>query len=323
MTLVMAALALVAIDNQCVKCHPSQTKAHAGTLMAQTLDPASDTRILRDNPDLKLTLGPYRYSIQGTQYSVTDGKNSIRATIHWAIGQGDAGQTYVFERDGKLYESRVSYYKDIAGLGLTIGAPAGVPANLDEAAGRELVPNAVIECFGCHSAPRGPVAAGVRRGTLEWTKTLAPGVQCANCHKGAAQHASKPSTMPHLSELSSEEQSDLCGACHRTWADIAANGPRGVANVRFQPYRIARSKCYDAVDRRIGCTACHNPHTRANQTPAKLDAACKSCHEMGCKTSAVEDCASCHMPKVELPGSHFRFTDHWIRIARNRDEYPD
>ena len=28
-----------------------------------------------------------------------------------------------------------------------------------------------------------------------------------------------------------------------------------------------------------------------------------------------KDCITCHMPKVEIPGSHFQFTDHRIRDA--------
>jgi hypothetical protein len=28
------------------------------------------------------------------------------------------------------------------------------------------------------------------------------------------------------------------------------------------------------------------------------------------------------MPKVELPEMHFKFTDHWIRIARPGDPVP-
>jgi formate-dependent nitrite reductase cytochrome c552 subunit len=37
---------------------------------------------------------------------------------------------------------------------------------------------------------------------------------------------------------------------------------------------------------------------------------------------ASERCVSCHMPKVELPGAHFKFTDHRIRIARQGEVYP-
>jgi hypothetical protein len=317
--MIMGPLLLVVAMDACAKCHPAMVQAHAGTLMAQTLAPAA---ALLDTPPMEVSIGPYRYTIHEGRYRVSDGRDGIDAPIHWAIGQGDAGQTYVFEHGGKLYESRVSYYKDPGALAPTIGAPSGVPKSLAEAAGRELSAGAVAECFGCHAAP-GPASASVARGTLEWTRTLIPGVQCVNCHRGGETHAAKLTPMPKLVELSAEEQSDLCGACHRTWADIAANGPRGVANVRFQPYRIARSKCYDAADRRIACTACHDPHTRASQTTAKFDAACKNCHASGCTTAATEDCASCHMPKVELPGAHFQFADHWIRIVRSKDEYPD
>jgi hypothetical protein len=28
------------------------------------------------------------------------------------------------------------------------------------------------------------------------------------------------------------------------------------------------------------------------------------------------------MPKVDLPGAHFKFTDHRIRIARDGEPYP-
>jgi hypothetical protein len=29
------------------------------------------------------------------------------------------------------------------------------------------------------------------------------------------------------------------------------------------------------------------------------------------------------MPKVEIPGAHFKFTDHRIRIARPGEPYPN
>ncbi len=76
--------------------------------------------------------------------------------------------------------------------------------------------------------------------------------------------------LPHLAALSAEDMSELCGRCHRTWSQIALNGPRGVNNVRFQPYRLANSKCYDAADRRIRCTACHDPHAPVETKPGQL-----------------------------------------------------
>ena len=127
--------------------------------------------------------------------------------------------------------------------------------------------------------------------------------------------------------LATEDLSDLCGRCHRTWTQIALNGLRGVNNVRFQPYRLANSKCYDASDRRIRCTACHDPHGALEANLASYDARCAACHSAALHTKvcrvAKTNCAGCHMPKVDLPGAHARFTDHQIRIARAGDPYPN
>jgi len=322
--MMLLALGLLA-QEICAPCHSAQAKAHAATLMRNTLERGAEAAILRKHSVLEATIGPYRYRIENGRFRVTDGSRTIDATIHWAMGQGEAGQTYVLDRDGHLYESRLSFYQNIQGLGPTMGAPAGTPRNLEEALGRELTPKAVLECFGCHSAQPSPTP-GIARGTLEWTQTLIPGVQCVSCHTDAGKHAIRPAIRPaSLRQISAEEISEVCGRCHRTWGDVAANGPRGVGNVRFQPYRIARAKCYDAADRRIGCTACHHPHNRPNRKVAlkATDLACASCHAKLCPTGAKTDCASCHMPKFELPGSHFRFTDHWIRVARNDEAYPD
>ncbi|MEJ7711168.1 MAG: cytochrome c3 family protein [Pyrinomonadaceae bacterium] len=120
----------------------------------------------------------------------------------------------------------------------------------------------------------------------------------------------------------------------RSWIQVQMLGIRGVENVRFQPYRIFNSKCYDHADKRISCTACHNPHEELVKDTAYYDAKCLACHQSAQKLPksskkasaclvAKENCASCHMPKTELPGSHFKFTDHQIRIVRPGDSYPN
>lgn len=112
-------------------------------------------------------------------------------------------------------------------------------------------------------------------------------------------------------------------------------GLKGVGNVRFQPYRLHLSKCYDPEDRRITCTSCHNPHQELATGVAAYDAKCLACHQtkaaantapqakaVACKVG-TEKCASCHMPKYELPGAHFKFTDHLIRVVKPQAPYPD
>jgi len=300
-----------------------------GTSMGHALELVADCSILREHPRLTFQNGRHTYTItrQGDRslYSVTDGIDTITAPIGWAFGLGSAGQTYVFERGGILYESRVSFYKAINGLDLTFGALGAAPKDLTQAAGREMTHEDVTGCFACHST-------GAVRGNTFHAEDLRAGVLCDNCHKDAAHHMEavktgdvKGAAMPHLAQMTAEETNEFCGRCHRTWGDIAAHGPHNIANVRFQPYRLTNSKCYDADDRRIRCTACHNPHQEFLVGAANYDAKCLACHgvtQKACKV-AKKDCTNCHMPKIELPGAHRQFTDHQIRVVRAGQKYPE
>ncbi|MGH7246845.1 MAG: multiheme c-type cytochrome, partial [Pseudomonadota bacterium] len=81
-------------------------------------------------------------------------------------------------------------------------------------------------------------------------------------------------------------------------------------------------------DARISCVACHDPHQELDRTDSDYDSKCQACHGGGkrmaraCKVSQ-RDCVSCHMPKLAMPGSHYKFTDHEIRIVRANAPYPE
>lgn len=328
--MIALAMALLATSGACDQCHKAESAAHARTPMAHALQAVKDCQILKTRPALQFQQGRYSYSIRRdgdrSIYSVTDGSHSVTAPLEWAFGLGEAGQTYVYQRNGVFYESRVSYYKAIDGLDLTLGAHNQTPANLEEAAGRRMDAADQRDCFHCH-------ATSAVRGQALHLETLIPGIQCERCHGPSEDHVrsvrdGKAIRLPPagLSKLSTEEQSDFCGGCHRTWAQIAAQGPHSLLNVRFQPYRLTSSQCYDATDRRIACTSCHDPHEHTQRTAGFFDAKCVACHSGTsvkiCKVS-TQNCVSCHMPKVELPGAHFSFTDHRIRIVKPGEPYPD
>ena len=123
--------------------------------------------------------------------------------LEYAFGLGNAGQTYVYEHDGKMYESHVSFYDALNGLDLTIGAQNHKPQNLEEAAGRLMVRQEAGDCFGCHTTSANP--DGFRH-----PAELTPGVTCEHCHGSALAHVEgfktgKPVLMKSLSKLSTEE----------------------------------------------------------------------------------------------------------------------
>ena len=312
----------------CAGCHREEARTQPHTAMGHALEPVAQCTILKNNPKLVFRQAPYSYEIvrdgDASVYTVTDGARSIRVPLAWAFGLGFAGQTYVYSYNGNLYESRVSFYNQTGALDLTIGATRAAPKDLEEAAGRLMHQQDALECFACHATNAS------KDGRLD-VASMSAGVLCERCHEGVARHleslrasSAAPAPPPRLGKLTTDEMSDFCGECHRTWETIALNGPRGVANVRFQPYRIARSKCYDAADPRIGCVACHDPHRPAEQTASFYDGKCLACHAAlkKCPVGA-KDCASCHMPAYGLEGSHHQFHDHNIRVAKAGDAYPD
>lgn len=325
--------------NACGQCHV-EALSQPGTYMAHALETVDQGKVLIDDPLLSTKVGKYSYKIERkgdqSEYSVTDGASTITLPIRWTMGASSAmGQTYILEKDGELFESRVSWFRELNGLGPTLGSASSAPPDIVQAAGRLMSGDDKRRCFGCHSTN----AVHGRDLTLD---KLTPGVQCGHCHQGTEAHLAAmqsgggnhaaPKDLHQLIGLSAEQSSNFCGQCHRTWAEIALQGNPSVANVRFQPYRLTGSKCYDPDDARIGCLACHNPHRDFNPKTVNFDPQCLACHaggkpgtgKVGAKACPVakEKCVSCHMPRVDLPGAHYKFTDHRIRIVKANEPYP-
>jgi len=322
---------------QCGACHQREAATFGDSPMTRAAQRPADSPFLKDNPELTFRIGKFTYSVKQERgrsvYSVTDGTNTLTAPIGWAIGKGVVGQTWLVEKGGVLYEGAVSYYPATKSLDLTPGH-AELPRNtLEEAFGRRLDSSQARLCFGCHATD-----AVWKTGAHpeSWT----PGVQC---HSKALQHAAAMTTgtnlqaakMQHLGAISPEDLAVVCAKCHPSWADVAAKGPKGVLNVRMQFYRLTNSRCYDSADRRISCTACHDPHGNLSNDTAFYDSRCQQCHSpsgAGQRKAAaatkkcpvaIANCISCHMPKVDIPGLHYQFTDHEIRVVRKGDAYPD
>jgi cytochrome c554/c'-like protein len=316
----------------CVQCH---SEARSVPAMYEALETAENCNILIEHPALTVTVGNYSYRIervgQQSNYTVTDGTQSLTLPIRWALGASSSfGQTYILEKDGQLYESRVSYFRESNGLGPTLGSAGVTPANLLDAAGRYIGKDEKLLCFGCHSTN----SSKGRQLTLE---RMIPGVQCSRCHEAVDTHLAAilqenydlqvPKALSKLDHLTSEDASNFCGQCHRTWAEVAAQANPSISNIRFQPYRLTGSKCYDPDDARISCLACHNPHHEVDSKPGDYDAKCLACHaggKPGAKACPVAKtaCVTCHMPKIELPGAHHKFSDHRVRIVKPGEAYP-
>jgi len=322
----------------CAGCHVDIAQTQPNTPMGKASVSAAGSQFLTQHPVLTYNDGAYvlRIERKGDQdfYSATDGQQTISVPLLWAFGLGNMGQTYVFQKDDVYYESRISFYKEIDGLDLTLGHRQRSPATLLDALGRPLSKQEMAKCFPCHTSE------AVINGELQTSQAQA-GVTCENCHGPGGQHLEAVQNRQwrnlHIfnpARLSPDDLNDFCGTCHRSTRDVLEANVRGVKNVRFQPYRLENSLCYDPGDKRISCLACHNPHENLVTDLVSYDVKCLACHaNRGEKPTAtraapscpqaVKDCVGCHMPKLDLPGAHYKFTDHYIRVYHANDAYPD
>jgi len=86
-------------------------------------------------------------------------------------------------------------------------------------------------------------------------------------------------------------------------------------------YRMRKSRCYLESNGRLECRSCHDPHAvpRGEEARRHYDAACRQCHPTAgtrhpAQLRALEDCASCHMPKRRTEDVvHAVATDHLIQ----------
>ena len=302
--------------------------------MGHALELPGENPLLSAHPSLTYRMGAYTWTVRTANgqstYTVTDGHASLSAPIRWAFGVN--AQTWVLERNGRFYQSLVSFYPTLNGLAVTIGAERIRPRTLEEAMGTELSEQATRECFACHTS-------GAVTGRALTLATLQAGVTCAHCHQGALAHAQDASlgnfatAPPHLKDLPTESLNHFCGQCHRSWGAVVRSRWLGPVNVRFQPYRLENSRCFDGADARISCLACHNPHQNLVHDEAYYDSKCLACHAAGARPTsngqgkicpvAKAKCVSCHMPQIAAPGAHQTFTDHEIRIVRANEPYPN
>jgi hypothetical protein len=308
--------------------------------MAQALALASDCQILKAQSRLTFRSGPYSYQIvrqaNRSIYTVTDDTNTISEPILYCFGQGKVGQTYVFKHKGLFYESRVSYYQETQNLDFTTGHPRSVSTSLEDALGHQLSVAETQACFACHSSAAVP-------GSQLQLDHLVPGVTCEGCHGPGEKHLAavkirkfKELQIFNPSEMEADELSqEFCGSCHRSFDSVMVMpGQAGLSNIRFQPYRMFNSPGHKR-DIRISCVACHDPHDKLERAAAFYDSKCLACHltrpgdartarrsATACPVSR-QQCVTCHMPKVELPEMHFKFTDHWIRVVKPNERVPN
>jgi len=96
--------------------------------------------------------------------------------------------------------------------------------------------------------------------------------------------------------------------------EIALTGVHDITTLRFQPYRLAGSKCFDEGDARINCIACHDPHLEVDTVAEHYDSRCLACHT-GAKTKPPV-CKVWQNGMYQLPHAQTRVARRAPQICR-------
>lgn len=290
----------------CAPCHQTLVEDWQRTPMARSsgvVDPTAE------KPG-QFTHAPsqthYRVFRAGDFLLLTFAKTSL--PLDFFIGSRRMGRSFVFQREGHLYQAPVGFY---ANRNLW-DMPPGYERDTTPDLSRPITP----DCLFCHASPT--AVAEINRLT---DPSAIHGIQCARCHGAKDDHGQllNPAKLPPRQQASICEQCHLSGEAripkpNKHLADFQPGQdladyvevlirPRSALTVRVNGHAdaLASAKC-----RNLTCLTCHNPHKPA-QAVAPI---CQSCHK---QPHTTDNCAPCHMPKARATdGGHTVYTDHSI-----------
>jgi hypothetical protein len=362
-------------DARCADCHPKIEAAYAEHPMGRSLYPAARAPFPPTAPEQNNPFEAFGASFlverqggrtfQQRTRLAPGGKGpgpQQRWEVHYVLGSGTRGFSYLTDHDGYLFQTPISWYSQKQKWDLSPGMVRSLLT------GRAILP----DCLFCHANRADHVEGSVNHYRQPVFEGHAIG--CQRCHGPGELHAGGGAgkgpdgidpTIVNPRHLAPELRQAVCEQCHlqgaaRTpargrgahdfrpglplescWAVFvraaeAGERPRAIGQVE----QMYESRCFEgsAGPGRLGCTSCHDPHRRVEpaQRVAHYRGKCLSCHQQkGCslpeperlRQSATDSCIDCHMPRygaADIP--HTAATDHRIlrggKAAPRKDNRP-
>ena len=204
-------------DAQCVGCHEDIAKSYAQHPMARSLVPVVDlVDRQRYSPDVNnpFTALGRRFQVerQGQKmrhrqaYVDASGKPVVELTqdVHWVIGSGAKGHSYLAEQDGYLLQTPISWFGQKQRWDLSPGFGPSILAG-------RIVP---ASCLFCH-------ANRVREDPEHPARFEPPvfegnAIGCERCHGPGELHVQWPAeyTIVNPAELAPPLRDAVCEQCH-------------------------------------------------------------------------------------------------------------
>ncbi|MFG0334140.1 MAG: multiheme c-type cytochrome, partial [Maioricimonas sp. JB049] len=277
----------------------------------------------------------------------------LSVPVHYAVGSGSRGRSYLTNRDGILFMSPATWYADADRWDLSPGYE-----HRNQHFGRRIVDG----CLSCHAGHVDDVADLPDQYAQE--PFLEMSIGCEKCHGPGKEHvayytepdAGHTDSIVNPAKLSMELQNAVCFQCHLTGEHRLPRYGRTTFDFRpgdrvtdiwtvlvkgtgvddslttaavSQAEQMLSSACFQRSGGALGCVSCHDPH----RLPAEQDrvefyrTSCLNCHgpndtqcsvprEQRLETTVEDSCILCHMPRLDANDvPHISQTDH--RVLRN------
>ncbi len=352
-------------DQTCAECHPDQAETYRQHPMGRSLAPMSQVAALdryeadTHNPFAKLGF-EFAVERQGSRVFHKERRRDsqgrilteLEAEVHFAIGSGTRGRTYLLERHGALFQSPISWFAQPGVWDLT------PQFDVIEHFERPAQP----ECLFCHANQVEPVEHTLNRYRPPLFRGQAIG--CERCHGPGDLHVQVreqgevitgvDATIVNPRHLAPALRDSVCQQCHlqgesrilrrgRQWFDYRPGLPLHLFLSVFlrlpdlndnqkagsHAWQMSLSRCFRDSKGQLGCISCHDPHKTppAETKTAYFRERCLSCHgETSCRLpvgvrrakNTEDSCIACHMPRAPSSNiAHTAVTDH--RIVRRPD----
>lgn len=272
-----------------------------------------------------------------------DTVHSRKEPVHFVIGSGNQTHSFLFQRNGYLFESPITWYSRKKIWDLSPGYENGGNFRFERPVGSE--------CLSCHVSGYQFFEHSVNR-----YQQFGRALDCGSCHGSLALHVEnakngsvKKGDVLSLKSQPNQIQLDVCRNCHLEGLKVRKeNAPSGdyvpgkLLSDFFEVFipmdrnhefgfashaeRLQMSVCFKKSNGQLTCTSCHDPHKALpKESDLFFNAKCQQCHSSGhnqvCSKPAksnkrgdAQNCISCHMSKSstsDIP--HVQSSDHWIR----------
>ena len=362
----------------CQECHAGVCEEFTSHPMSHSMVRTGEDPIEDYGPDTEFKTNPPPRSRNEMSYYATAEDGAVQhhevlrnpdgevvydhaVPVDYSVGSGRRGRSYLFEKDGTIMMSPMTWYSRVGKWDLSPGYE-GQNLHFDR--------RVLDSCLVCHSGRMNPdpvhadqyASPAFLEESIGCEKCHGPGGAHADFHHGVADAADR---ILNPDDLSTDLQNEVCFQCHLAGESRTLRYGRKEYDFRpgdstadiwttfvpveeeGQPLRVdavghgeqmLQSVCYQKSGM-MTCTSCHDPHRvpGTEETVAFYRSACVKCHEgdgeqTDCamerserlETTEADSCIVCHMPKEsahDVP--HVAPTNHRIpRVPRPAGKPP-